>query len=76
MHTTHIIQLGPRDCPYTLNGKNLVDYRRGDIHFKAIAEGLGVYSPDLSKNELLTAMIHKLKLMNAETEIMDMLEEG
>lgn len=70
MHTTVVQILGKRECPYTFNGVNLAEMRRAELYRLARAFDLG--GPQQSKNELLTLLISKLKLMNSEQEITDM----
>ena len=65
--------LGVKDCPYTFRGENLAQLRRARLFRVAQAFDLG--DPAASKNQLLTNLIAKLRMMNAETEITDMVED-
>lgn len=73
MKTTYINMIGVKDCPYTWRGENLALLRRAKLY--KIAGALDLKDPSASKNELLTAMLAKLKLMSAETELSDMIDE-
>ena len=61
--------IGHRECPFTLNGVNLSELRRAQLF--RIGQVLDIATPQSSKNELLTGIISKLKLVNAEQEISD-----
>jgi len=58
--------ISPKDCPFTLNGKNLVELRRAKL--RTYAKALGV-DADGTKNEILGGLIVRLRSAEAESEI-------
>lgn len=68
MHHSSVHYLGPKDVPYTLDGKNLVEFRR--VELMRVAEKIGI-PPAGTKNELLSAIVGKLQAMGANSELSD-----
>ena len=58
--------LGPKDCPFTIDGKNLAEMRRSDL--RPYAKKFGV-SADGSKQEILQRLIGRLKVADAPKEL-------
>lgn len=69
MHTTVINIISKRDCGYTFRGVNLADMRRAALY--QIGKALDLAKPNMSKNELLGALIARLKHMGADSEIVE-----
>ena len=66
---TPIHYLAPKECPFTIDGKNLVTFRRARL--RQIAKSLNV-SPDDSKQDILKRIIAKLKVTGAPKELSDL----
>lgn len=60
--------LAPKECPFEINGQNLVTFRRARL--RQIAKSMGV-SPDDSKQAILNRIIAKLKVTGAPKELSD-----
>lgn len=58
-------------CPYTLDGVHLTSLRRAVLAI--YAEPLGI-DPTLPKNEMIGQMMAKLRAMDADTELKDVLK--
>ncbi len=58
--------LGPKDCPFTIDGKNLAEMRRAEL--RPYAKKLQV-SADGSKQAILLRVIGKLKVIGAPKEL-------
>lgn len=71
MHTTVVQIIGARECPYTWRGRNLAEMRRVELY--RLGRALDVGGPQSTKNDLLQALIGKLRIMDAETELSDMI---
>lgn len=69
METTILKHIGPKDCPYTLKGRNLAEVRRFKII--GIATALDIKATG-SKDEMLTMIIAKLNAMESEKELSDL----
>ena len=65
---TPIVYLAPKDCPFSIDGQNLVEMRRARL--RQIAKAVGV-SPDDSKQSILKRIIGKLKVAGAPKELTD-----
>lgn len=63
--TTHQY-IAAKNCPYTVEGTNLVELRRAKL--RKIAEAVKV-SPEGSKNDILHRLITKLRAMGSEKEL-------
>ena len=61
--------LGCKDCPFTLNGTNLVEMRRSEL--RPYAKAMNV-SAEGSKQEILKRMIARLKVNDAPKELNDL----
>jgi alcohol dehydrogenase class IV len=61
--------IGPRECPYTWQGRNLAEMRKAELN--PIAKALGVFDPNVTKNDLLLSMIGKLRHSKSELELTD-----
>lgn len=72
MQITSTLILGPKEVQYTWKGRNLAEMRKAELN--PVAKALGVFDPNVSKNDLLASMIGKLRHMKAEKEITDMIE--
>lgn len=72
MQTTYVDIIGPKHCRYTFRGVNLAELRRAELY--RLAKCFDLANADSTKNDMLGALISKLKLMNAEQEITDMIE--
>ena len=66
MQNKYIHFIAPKDCDYTLFGKNLVEMRRAEL--RKLAKALDI-NADGTKNDILGGLIGKLKAMEAETEL-------
>ena len=58
--------LAPKECPFTIDGQNLVTFRRAKL--RQLAKSLKV-SPDDSKQDILKRIIAKLKVTGAPKEL-------
>ena len=67
MQQSHTHFIGPKDCPYRMNGVNLVELRRTDL----LKLGRAVKLTDVSgtKNEILGSIIVRLRSMEAPREL-------
>ena len=65
---TPIVYIGPKNCPFTKNGKNLAEMRRAVL--RPLAKSLKV-SAGGSKQEILKRVIGKLKVIDAPKELSD-----
>ena len=65
---TPIHYLGAKDCEFTLNGQNLVTFRRARL--REIAKKLGL-APYDSKQPILKRIIGTLKVAGAPKELND-----
>ena len=61
--------LGPKDCPFTIGGKNLAEMRRAAL--RLVAKSFGV-DPEGTKQEILIRLIGKLKVADAPKELNDL----
>ena len=66
---TPIHYLSSKECPFEINGQNLVTFRRAKL--RQLAKSLGV-SPDDSKQAILKRVIAKLKVTGAPKELNDL----
>ena len=71
-YTNGVHFIGPKDCPFKYMGKNLFELRRPKI--RKIAAALNVPN-DGTKNEILGAVITRLKTMGAQEEITESMNE-
>lgn len=69
MKTTVLRQISPKDCLYTLNGRNLAEVRR--THIEKIANSLDLPF-NTSKNEMLGLIMAKLDSLGADKELADL----
>ena len=61
--------LGPKDCPFTIDGQNLAEMRRAKL--RLVAKSFDV-SPEGTKQEILIRLIGKLKVSGAPKELNDL----
>lgn len=66
MKQTFVTYIPPKQCPYTVDGKNLTEFRRAQL--RKVAQAVKV-DADGSKNALLQRIIHKLNLIGANKEL-------
>ena len=66
MKQTFVTYISPKQCPYTVDGKNLTEFRRAQL--RKVAQAVKVKAEG-SKNELLQRIIQKLNLINANKEL-------
>ena len=66
---TPIVYLAPKDCPFSIDGQNLVEMRRARL--RQIAKAIGVSAAD-SKQDILKRLIGKLKVAGAPKELTDL----
>lgn len=67
--------ISPNECPYSVAGENLADMRRAKL--ARVAQSLGVFHVEHSKNDMLHAVIAKLRKDEAPEELLDeVLDDG
>ncbi len=69
MQTTNVRFLQSKDCPYTLGGKNLFEFRRAKL--RLLAKRLELPA-DGSHNDLLSLVIARLNQLEAPAELQDL----
>lgn len=59
--------IAAKDCPFTYKGKNLAELRRAKL--RKIATAIGIEDNNKPKNDILAAMVVRLKTIGSEKEI-------
>lgn len=66
MKQTFVTYISPKQCPYSVDGKNLTEFRRAQL--RKVAQAVKV-DAEGSKNALLQRIISKLNLIDAPREL-------